>query len=257
LSNLGVFSEEPVTLRRPIKRTLRAQSARELTSRQPAYININHLYVITLMRAKPANQQRSQEKRDRILAALDTLLTQRPFAEIGIAELAREADVPPATIYQRFSNVDATGSVLLELYFRSVEEWARRPRQRPLAPNASLLEALRAIATDALDQVTTIGHVMRPAYLYSRQHPDRVGPGWQHLEKMALQGFKAFLSSRASEVHVKDLDEAAEVLCHLYNFQLLGPLLHSDEAAWTSPSARRRFVARLATVAYRYLAFPS
>jgi AcrR family transcriptional regulator len=208
------------------------------------------------VRAKPANQQRSQEKRDRILAAMDALLTQRPFAEIGVADLAREAHVPPATIYQRFSNVDASASVLLELYFRKVEEWARRPRQRLLAPSASLLEALQAIATDALDQVATLGHVMRPAYLYSRQHPDRVGPGWVHLQKLALQGFRAFVSSRASELHVKDLDEAAEVLCHLYNFQLLGPLLHSDETAWKSSSARKRFAARLANLAYRYLTFP-
>ncbi len=209
------------------------------------------------MRAKPANQRRSQEKRDRILAALDELLKDRPFAAISVADLARKADVSPATLYQRFSNVDATASVLLELYYRKVEEWARRPGKRLAAPDTPLLEALRAIATDALDQIAAIGHLMRPAYLYSRQHPERVGGGWTHLEELALQGFRTFLRSRSSEILVKNHDEAAEVLCHLFNFQLLRPLLHGEEDSWRSSSSGKRFAAQLADVAYRYLAFPS
>src|SRR5690606_37980163 len=49
------------------------------------------------MRAKPANQGRSREKRDRILAAMDRLLRQKTFAEIGVADLAAEAGVSAAT----------------------------------------------------------------------------------------------------------------------------------------------------------------
>jgi AcrR family transcriptional regulator len=206
--------------------------------------------------AKPANQQRSQEKRDRILAAMDALLKERPFADIGVVDLARKADVSPATIYQRFSNVEATASVLLVLYFRKVEEWARRPGKQLITPNASLLEALRALATDALEQVITIGHIMRPAYLYSRQRPDRVGKDWARLQGLALQGFRAFLESRSNEVLVEDLDDAAEVLCQLFNFQLLGPLLHGEDASWRPAANRKRFAIRLADVVHRYLAFP-
>lgn len=187
---------------------------------------------------------------------MDGLLKRRPFAEICVADVARKADVSPATLYQRFSNVDATASVLLELYFRKVEEWARRPSRRLVAPPSPVREALRAIAADALDQVAEIGYVMRPAYLYSRQRPDRVGKGWARLQDMALQGFRAFLRSRSKEIVVKDLDEAAEALCQLFNFQLLGPLLHGEDRFWRSPANRMRFAARLADLAYRYLAFP-
>ncbi len=207
------------------------------------------------LRAKPASQRRSLQKRERILAAMDGLLQRRPFTEISVADLAREAGVSPATLYQRFSNVDASASVLLELYFRKVEEWAHRPRRRPAASDAPLRDALRAIASDAYAQLAAIGHIMRPAYLYSREHPDRVGKGWARLQETALQGFRAFLRTRSNEVLVKDPDEAAEVLAHLFNLQLLGPLLHGAESDWRSASHRKRFADRLAELAFRFLAF--
>ncbi len=206
------------------------------------------------MRAKPASQQRSQDKRDRILSAMDALLTKQSLAAIGVAELARKARVSPATIYQRFSNVDATASVLMELYYVKVEEWAKRPRKPPRKP-LTLLEALHAIAADAWDQVEALGHIMRPAYLYSRQRPDRVGPEWTRLEKLAQAGFKAFLQQHAAEIRVENVEAAASVICGLFNLQLLGPLLHGEEARYRS-LGREEFAGTLATLAWRYLAFP-
>ena len=122
------------------------------------------------MRAKPTSQQRSQEKRDRILTAMDALLLRKSFAEISVADLAAKAKVAQATIYQRFSNADATASVLMELYFRHVEAWARRRRQPPRR-GESLFEALVTLASDAHDQVAALGYVMRPAYLYRGTGP--------------------------------------------------------------------------------------
>ena len=90
------------------------------------------------MRAKPTSQQRSLEKRDRILDAMDALLRRKSFAEISVADLAAKANVAQATIYQRFSNADATASVLMELYFRQVEAWARRKRQPPRRARVAL-----------------------------------------------------------------------------------------------------------------------
>jgi AcrR family transcriptional regulator len=204
------------------------------------------------VRAKPASQQRSQDKRDRILTAMRALLEVRPFAEIGVSDLAREAQVPAATIYQRFSNTDATASVLLELYYREVEAWARAPqRRRPQA--ATPFEALMNVAAEAFDQVAALGRLMRPAYLYSRQHPDRVGPEWQRLEQLALQGFRGFVAVHVPHLDAKAQQDAARVLCQLYNLQLLGPLLHDTPAQWQSAARRRRFAGDLATLAWRYL----
>jgi AcrR family transcriptional regulator len=205
------------------------------------------------MRTKPASQSRSREKRDRILAAMESLLRKKSFSEISVAELAAAAHVPAATIYQRFENRNATGSVLLELYFQRVEEWAGRPPNKRLLAITPLREALRLIARDGLRQITELGHIMRPAYLYSRQRPDLVGPEWSRLESLALQGFRELLSQRADQARIRDLDRAAALLSYFFNLMLLGPLLHDDSASqlFNDPE---RFAADLADMAYRYLA---
>jgi AcrR family transcriptional regulator len=204
------------------------------------------------MHAKPTSQKRSQEKRDRILNAMAALLLRKPFAEISVGDLAAKAKVAPATIYQRFSNADATASVLMELYFRKVEEWARRTRRAP-RHDEGLFEALITIASDAHDQVAALGYLMRPAYLYSRHRPDRAGADWARLEQVALDGFRAFLQQRSAQIRVRDTDRAAALLCYLFNFMLLGPLLHGDDMRRSRLGSRKQFADALATLAYRYL----
>jgi AcrR family transcriptional regulator len=208
------------------------------------------------MSVKPASQRRSQEKRDRILVALEKLLQRKPFAAISVQELARGAKVSPATLYQRFDNADVMGSVLLALYFTRVEEWARRPPVGAPAPGASLEDTLQHIAGNAWDQIAALGHVIRPAYLYSRQHPERTGPDWQRLEQLALGGFRAFLQARSTALPAQDLETSAGTLAWLFNALLLAPLLHNEDARWSGPSGRKRFATTLAELAGRYLTCP-
>jgi AcrR family transcriptional regulator len=209
------------------------------------------------LRAKPTCQERSQQKRDRILAAMDALLRTRPFPDIGVADLARRARVSPATLYQRFSNIDATASVLLELYYRRVEEWATRPKKAVLPRDAPLFDALQRVAADAYDQVDALGHILRPAYLYSRQHPERVGADWRRLGDIAQRGFRAFLRGRASQLRVDDVDRSADILCYVFNLLLLGPLLHAGDRLSSPVRNRKEFSETLATLACGYLTFPS
>lgn len=205
------------------------------------------------MRAKPVLQKRSQEKRDRILDALDRLLKSRPYSDLGVADLAREADVSPATLYQRFRNADVMGSVLLELYYRRVEEWSNRPRRGANAAVADLRGALKQIALDTWDMAAALSHVMRPAYLYSCAYPDRVGPEWARLKGRAVQGFAAFVASRSNEIAVADQDRAAALLARLHNLMLVGLLLHEAMGGRGRTARREAFAEDLSTLASRYL----
>jgi AcrR family transcriptional regulator len=205
------------------------------------------------MRAKPASQKRSQEKRDRILRAMDTLLKRKPFEEVSVSELASKAKVSPATIYQRFSNIDATASVLMELYFLKVEEWANQAPQKSDAGSLPLFDSLLVVANHAYDQISSLGYVMRPAYLYSRKWPDRVGPEWARLEKLAVSGFESFLRTHAAEIADDKFPKAASLICYFFNFMLLGPLLHNHESHWQALRSRKAFTHSLAKMAYRYL----
>jgi AcrR family transcriptional regulator len=209
---------------------------------------------ITKMRTKPAAQRRSREKKERILAAMDALLRNKSFSKISINDIARKSRVSPATIYQRFQNRDAAASILLELYFRRVEEWARRPRERSVSSrNTAIYEALVSIGRDAWDQIEALGHIMRPAYLYSRLRPDLVGPEWARLQRLALEGFRNFLEQYRDVIDRDDLQEAAGVLAYFFNFMILGKLLHSDDASSLCLSHRDGFARELATFAHGYL----
>ena len=181
------------------------------------------------------------------------MLRARAFPDITIADIAAEAGVSPATIYQRFANTDAAIAILLELYYRRVEDWAHRPRQEGHSSPSSLYEALLEVGRTAWDQIEALGYIMRPAYLYSRLRPELAGPEWNRLQEVAAKGFQAFLTNHANAIKVDDPEKAAASLCLFYNFMIAGKLLHAGENAPAFLGTRDAFAGELADFAYGYL----
>ena len=62
----------------------------------------------------PPKQRRTQANVDRILAAADALVAQRPFSEIAVLDICVEADVSTSSFYARFASKDAVLSALFE-----------------------------------------------------------------------------------------------------------------------------------------------
>jgi AcrR family transcriptional regulator len=221
-----------------------------------------HLYIMS-PGAKPASQKRSQKTRDALVEALDGLLRAKDFATISVAEIAAAAGVSAASIYQRFDNKDATVSILLELYMRRVAEWTRSPEGRVVNVLAasSLRSALVALGEAVWLQADALGHVMRPAYLYSRLRPELLGAQWTERLAQARTGFRALLEKHKSEIRRSDLGRAAGMVAGFYNMMLVGLLLHRDDVAngssghdaLESPEA---FASELADFACGYLSMP-
>jgi len=203
--------------------------------------------------AKPAVQARSQETRDRLLAALDDLLKEKPFEAISIADIAGRARVSPASIYQRFNNRDAAIAMLIELYMRRVVEWHRSPRGRVDVRKAgSLKEAIEAVALGAWRQIETLGYLMRPAYLYSRLRPDLIGEQWDALQAQAGKGFQGLLAAFPNELGESDGAQAGQAIAYFINMMFLGRLLHASEGLFSRMTAKR-FAAELADFVCGYL----
>ena len=74
--------------------------------------------------AKPALQTRSQQTRDKLVAALERLLRNKPFEQISVAEIAQEAGVSVGAVYTRFENKDAFIPVLFDLYKARLQDHA-------------------------------------------------------------------------------------------------------------------------------------
>ena len=108
------------------------------------------------------------------------------------------------------------------------------------------------LASDAHDQVAALGYVMRPAYLYRGTGPTvraRSGLGSNRWRSTASRRFYSN-GRRRSRLRI---DQAAALICYLFNFMLLGPLLHGEEMRRSRLGSRKRFADALATLAYRYL----
>ena len=203
--------------------------------------------------ASPARQQRSQQKRDRLINALDKLLKKKPFDQITISEIAKTAKVSPATIYQRFNRKDAAISILIELYLLRTSQWAtHNPAISSVKDSRDLYTALVSIGHSAWLQVESLGHIMRPAYLYSRLRPDLLGPAWTQMQASAFSGFKSFLSHFESDIKTDDLDNASATIANFFNLMLLGPLLHPEIDRQGAQNADA-FSRELADFAFLYL----
>lgn len=202
------------------------------------------------LRAKSATQDRSRKTRDSILSAMDRLLEKQEMADITISDLAKAARVSPATIHQRFSNKDATLSVLIELFIQRSFEWSRAEAGRIDWRNATSLEdALLSLGRSAWHQVQALRHIMRPAYLYSRLRPDILQDQWAAAEASMVEGFKAMLASFPEAGAGKGLNASAIAIGRLYNMLTLSLLLHDD----TQQRGREAFARELADFALGYL----
>ncbi|MEO1136821.1 MAG: TetR/AcrR family transcriptional regulator, partial [Pseudomonadota bacterium] len=77
--------------------------------------------------AKPAVQARSRETRDQLMKALEALLRQKEFDEIGVAEIAAAAGVSPASVYRRYDKKDGFIPALFEFYHERLLDWSASP----------------------------------------------------------------------------------------------------------------------------------
>lgn len=205
--------------------------------------------------AKPAVQERSRKTRQKLLVAMEQLLRRKPFAEITVAELAEQAGVSAASIYQRFSNRDALVAILVELYLTCVRNWATSPAGRlSLDGVDTLREALRRVAAQSWDMVEALGHVVRPAYLQSRLRPDLLGEQWAAMEAQSRAGFRNLLGRYPGDLHGADPAAAGDVLACHFNVMLIARLLHWPTPGVTHlPATREAYAELLADFACGYL----
>ncbi len=75
----------------------------------------------TRWRPAAPTQQPSRETMDRITAAAEALLRDRPFEEISVQEIAAHAERPIGSFYARFASKDALLPFLYERYHEGLE----------------------------------------------------------------------------------------------------------------------------------------
>lgn len=97
-----------------------------------------HAGTSTVAGASEPKQQRSRESRDALLDAFVSLLNERPYADIGVAEIARRAGLTSGALYGRFGDKRGLARAAHERFvIRSAETmgtWGARPMWRAAPP---------------------------------------------------------------------------------------------------------------------------
>lgn len=109
-----------------------------------------------MARINPPKQKRSREVFERVLAAADRMVRERPFTDVTVGDLCVEADVSMSSLYARFPT---KGDILTTLFERHVD----------VARDAAAKTVAEAL--DAGADIGLVTHVVLKDFLaFVRQH---------------------------------------------------------------------------------------
>ncbi|MCH8491046.1 MAG: TetR/AcrR family transcriptional regulator [Oceanicaulis sp.] len=207
---------------------------------------------------RPAAQPRAKATRDKLVAAFEALLRDKPFEQISVAEIAEMAGVSVGAVYRRFDNKDAFIPVIFDLYRERAEAFAASPEGRfTPGPDSGLRRTLTRIAELTWTFLDREGHLVRAAHLQARLRPDLIGEEWDVLMEAGVASARTLVDLYAGEVARPDPDEAARVLFYLQNTLMIEYALYREEGLGAALRlSGRAFAAAMADAMYGYLTAP-
>ena len=195
------------------------------------------------------SQARSRESLDRMLSALEALLSERSFDKITIADLADRAEVSVGSIYARFADKQA----LLIGMHRLIHERSGACRQRLINPK--IWEAR------TLDEV--IAGAIRAGIRYYRRHgkilravslnapPEVVMMVAAEIRDFNV-GMTLVIASKSKPSDPRDVFVAVESIVRV-GVALFNSRLSQTETGLVSPVSDRRLTQDLTTIAHAFL----
>ena len=116
-------------------------------------------------------QTRSLDTQEKLLVALEDMLSERFFEQITIRDLAERAGVASGTIYRRFKDKEALLPVLYERFDRRQGEWAKTFWDDfDLHADTGVAPRVRHLVEKHLRFYQAERSIMRTIYLYMRLH---------------------------------------------------------------------------------------
>jgi len=212
--------------------------------------------------ARKAEQARSRRTRDALLAALESLLKEKDFAEIGVVEIADRAGVSPASIYRRFNKRDGLIPALFELQLQRQIEWYQcadvRDRLASLSgENVDLRTFLRGNAHLALLLLRDLEHLAKPTAIYGRMRPDLLQERIEEMMKDAIQSVREALEPYRSQIARLDDDRTIHMVAYFFQCIFNDFVLFRDRTVMPGfELTDEAFVTEIADFLYGYLTTP-
>ncbi len=116
-------------------------------------------------------QTRSQNTQERVLRALEEMLSERFFEQITIRDLAARTGVASGTIYRRFKDKEALLPVLYERFDHKMSEWTTEFWDDfDLDTERCVMPRIRHLVGKHLVFYKVHAPILRTVYLYMRLH---------------------------------------------------------------------------------------
>jgi AcrR family transcriptional regulator len=130
------------------------------------------------MPQRPASfpvQIRSLETENRIIAATEELLREKPLEQITIREIVRKAKCPIASFYARFSSKDELLPRLYDRYNSGIQQ-RMFGKIAAITPRSHSFKAAIAASVDIImESYTRDKWLMREVALFARRNPGAIG----------------------------------------------------------------------------------
>jgi AcrR family transcriptional regulator len=205
--------------------------------------------------ARSAQQGRSRETLERILAAAEELLETREFDELTMADLAEHAGCAVGTVYGRIPNKESLLLCLHERYMESGLSGVGAVFGN--AEDAGLEERTRALSSMIVDFIGARRGVTRAVtnYLYVRTGDDSVG-NVAAFGKSVTAGFKqaaAFLAEKVDRRIHRDAQAASEFALLAASDVIQGRVAFGDRSGLRLRYSRKALKERTAALMLAYL----
>ena len=117
-------------------------------------------------------QKRSEATLNKIVAAMQTLVEEKYFEQITIAEIARESGMSVGTFYRRFENKEAALPVLYQHFETGMRCWMADSAQR--WQHMVVEDLVRDMASGIYYFFKQQRGLMRTIHVYARLRPDLI-----------------------------------------------------------------------------------
>ena len=212
---------------------------------------------------KKAKQDRSRRTREVLLVALEELLKERPFEDIGVVEIADKANVSTASIYRRFDKRDGLIPALFDLYVQRMQEWYQQESVTNelhiiASEGLSLRSFINANVRLLIRLIRDLKHLSRPMFIYGRMRPDLISNKVVHQLQSALENSRQILEQYRDEIKKEDLRRSAQFITYFFQTVPYDYILFRDETVLPGLELSDEIFAReLSDFIYGYLITPS
>ncbi len=154
--------------------------------------------------------QQGRIRRQKLLIGARELSKTKPICEITLADICQEADIPRASAYHFFPNVD---SIFLALRFLNAIELLEGIKE----VNISNYDRWQAYLTGMVDKIVTLlnDDPTKAKLVYEANTPDFEGEDYG--KKIEYQVVKIFYDNLSNQYHIIDYDKIKSITLIAYS----------------------------------------